>query len=213
MTAIVTSLPSRSPLPFDPRLPAAERCAMLADAFPAPLRDALAHGRVARRALFRDDGFDGVSEDWIPPPTLTDQQARMARRALDELSATVLAPVSPDHLLARILALLSHYPAKGMSPEVEQLVALDWAEDLGEFPAWAVDAAARTWRRTRKWRPSIAEMRALCADACAQERALALRLSAVAAASSDREGPGLERNRAGRVRTLAAGAVRRMGEG
>lgn len=216
MTAIITPLPPRtphssspqpnSPLPFDPAAPPAERCALLAAALPAPLREVLAGGRMERRARFADDGFDGVTEDWIPPPTLTEQHGRMAQRALDELAATVLAPVAPDHMLARMLALLSHYPAKGMTPEVEQLVALDWAEDLGEFPAWAIDAAARTWRRTQKWRPSIAEMRALCAEACAQERALAQRLSAVASGALRPE----DRRRAGRVQTLAAGAVRRM---
>ncbi|MCW2238954.1 hypothetical protein [Azospirillum canadense] len=206
MTAIVTSLPPRSPLPFDPGMPAADRCAMLAAALPAPLQEILAHGRVARRTRFTDDGFDGVTEDWTPPATVTEQHVRMARRALDELAATVLTPVSPEHLLARILALLSHYPAKGMTPEVEQLVALDWAEDLGEFPSWAVDTAARTWRRTRKWRPSIAEMRALCAESCAEERALATRLAAIASSAPEPGG----NHRSTRVQSLAAGAIRRM---
>lgn len=89
---------------------------------------------------------------------------------------TALAPAPTDHVLARVLALLSHYPAKGMTPDVERMVALDWAEDLGEYPAWAIDATARAWRRSKKWRPSIAEMRALCDDLCAGERRLAARL-------------------------------------
>lgn len=74
---------------------------------------------------------------------------------------------------------------------------MDWADDLGEFPAWAIDHAARIWRRTRKWRPSIAEIRSLCEDACASERALADRLRAVVQAgeatsgrSPDRSAPG-----------------------
>ena len=108
----------------------------------------------------------------------------MAQRALDDLERTVLASAEPTRVLGRVLALLSHFPAKGLTPDVEQMVALDWAEDLGEFPGWAIDHAARTWRRSRKWRPSIAEMRALCEDACTQERRMAERLRAVARAGS-----------------------------
>lgn len=213
--SVVTHLPSRPPLPFDPTAPAHERRLALASALPVPLRDILAAGQVERRPRFGDRGFDGVTEDWSAPDGVTSQQAQMARRALDELTGSILAPASPDHLLARVLALLSHYPAKGTAPEVEHLVALDWAEDLGEFPAWAVDAAARTWRRTQKWRPSIAEMRALCEEACAPEWTLARRLSSIAAAGSasgngvGEEGTG--HGRAGRLRALAGGAVRRMG--
>ncbi|MBK3733164.1 hypothetical protein GAY29_08570 [Azospirillum brasilense] len=213
--SVVTPLPTRPPPAFDPSAPAAERRATLVSALPTPLRDVLASGRLERRPRFGDRGFDGVTEEWSPPDGVTDQQALMARRALDELTGSILAPASPDHLLARILALLSHYPAKGTAPEVEHLVALDWAEDLGEFPAWAVDAAARTWRRTQKWRPSIAEMRALCEEACAPEWALARRLSVIAAAaasaSGDGVGEGTGHGRAGRLRALAGGAVRRMG--
>ncbi len=208
--SVVTPLPSRPPPAFDPAAPAAERGAALTTALPAPLREILAAGRVERRPRFGDRGFDGITEDWSPPEGVTGQHAQMARRALGELTGSILAPASPDHLLARVLALLSHYPAKGTTPEVEHLIALDWAEDLGEFPAWAVDAAARSWRRTQKWRPSIAEMRALCEEVCAPERALARRLSVIAAAG-ERTGGEADRNPAGQLRTLAGGAVRRMG--
>ncbi|WP_353861135.1 hypothetical protein [Azospirillum formosense] len=213
----MTPLPTRPPLAFDPAAPAAERRVALVSALPAPLRDVLGSGRLECRPRFGDRGFDGVTEEWSPPDGVTAQHALMARRALDELTGSILAPASPDRLLARVLALLSHYPAKGTAPEVEHLVALDWAEDLGEFPAWAVDAAARSWRRTQKWRPSIAEMRALCEEACAPEWALARRLSVIAAAVSalgdtggDAGGDGAGHGRAGRLRALAGGAVRRM---
>lgn len=189
----------RSPLPFDPAMPAEDRRALLIGALPPPLRDLLAAGHTERRPRFSDNGFDGMTETWSPPAAVTAQHAAMAQRALDDLTATVLAPASSDHLLARVLALLSHFPSKGMAPEVERLVALDWADDLGEYPAWVIDAAARTWRRTKKWRPSIAEMRALCADLCAQERALAERLWAV-----------VQAGRPDQPRAAAGGAIRRM---
>jgi hypothetical protein len=175
------SLVSSSPAAPSPSKPVE---ALLA-ALPEPLQAALAQGRAARRSLFSDAGFQDVDEDWSPPAVVTPAQAGLARRALENLRREVLAPAPPERLLARVLALLSHFPMKGLSAEVEQMVALDWAEDLGEFPIWAVDQAARVWRRTRKWRPSIAEMRDLCRDACREERRLADRLRLLAAIHAD----------------------------
>lgn len=206
------SLPPASPppLPFDPALPPALRTKALIEALPEPLRAVLAGGRVERRSRFTEDGFTGLREDWTPPATVTPRHAAMARRALADLDGEVLAPAPANHLLGRVLALLSHYPAKATTPDVERLLAMDWADDLGEFPAWAIDAAARIWRRSRKWRPSIAEIRGLCEDACAAERQLADRLRAVAqageAASTDRSGD----RQAAPVHRLLTGAVRRM---
>lgn len=190
--------------PFDPTLPAAERSRAMLAALPSPLHDLLASGTTERRSRFTEDGFDGLVESWTAPAAVTARDATLARRALDELERTVLAPAEPGHVLGRVLALLSHFPSKAASPEVEQMIALDWAEDLGEFPAWAIDRAARIWRRSRKWRPSIAEMRALCEGACAGERALAGRLRTLAAAG-ERAPEG-----AAAVHALARQAVRRM---
>lgn len=207
-SATVTALP-RSPVPhspaeaFDPALPAPLRQARLTAALPPVLQRLLAQGRTDRRPRFGDDGFDGMIELWSPPDGVTAGESALARQSLEELYATVLAPADSDHLLGRVLTLLSHFPAKGLSPEVERMMALDWAEDLGEYPAWVIDAAARNWRRSRKWRPSIAEMRALCEELCAPERALADRLGALAAAPRDARGTDLQ--------TVAIGALRRMG--
>ncbi len=199
------SLPNAAPLPFDPALPSARRAQLLTDALPEPLRAVLAAGRIERRSRFTEDGFTGIAEDWTPPDTVTPHHAILARHALSDIDGEVLAPAPANHLLGRVLALLSHYPAKATTPDVERLLAMDWADDLGEFPAWAIDHAARVWRRSRKWRPSIAEIRSLCEDACAAERQLADRLRAVArageAASTDRPTP---------LRPLLSGAVRRM---
>ncbi|PWC74113.1 hypothetical protein [Azospirillum sp. TSH64] len=192
--AALMPVPERSPLPFDPAMPPGDRRRLLVDALPEPLREILAAGRLEHRPRFGDNGFDGLSEIWSPPATVTARQAAMAQWALADLEGSVLAPVEPDRLLGRILALLSHYPAKGLTPEVEQLVAMDWVEDLGEFPGWAIDQAARIWRRTRKWRPSIAEMRALCEEACAKERQLAECLRKLAGAALPRPSvPGFTR--------------------
>ncbi|PWC88487.1 hypothetical protein TSH100_07785 [Azospirillum sp. TSH100] len=194
---------------FDPDLPAPQRRIRLTAALPPPLQELLAQGRTDRRPRFGEDGFDGMIEQWSPPPGVTAAQAALARQTLEELSATVLAPADSDHLLGRVLTLLSHFPAKGLSPEVERMMALDWADDLGEYPGWVIDAAARSWRRSRKWRPSIAEMRALCEEICAPERALADRLQALADAAprkADAPNPHVPDPQA-----LATGALRRMG--
>lgn len=210
VTALRHSPVPASPIPpsltasFDPGLPAPLRQARLTAALPPALQRLLAQGRTDRRPRFGDDGFDGLIELWSPPDGVTAAEATLARQSLEELYATVLAPADSDHLLGRVLTLLSHFPAKGLSPEVERMMALDWAEDLGEYPAWVIDAAARSWRRSRKWRPSIAEMRALCEELCAPERALADRLGTLAAAAP-RDARGTD------LPAVAAGALRRMG--
>ncbi|CAO3360306.1 hypothetical protein [Azospirillum palustre] len=199
--------PPGLPLPFDPAMAPALRSRMLRDALPEPLQRLLDRGQVGRHSRFTEDGFADVVEDWTPPDGVTPRHAALARRALSEIADTILAPASANHLLGRVLALLSHFPAKATSPEVEQLLAMDWADDLGEFPAWAIDQAARRWRRTRKWRPSIAEIRALCEEACAEENALADRLRAIAMAG---ERAGESGNPTGAVRPVLASAMRRM---
>lgn len=211
MSATLAAFPDRRLASFNAALSPQERERALLDGLPEPLQAALAAGATTRRSRFTDDGFDGVTEEWTPPPSLTTAQVAMARRALEELRRDALSPAAPDRLLGRVLALLSHYPAKTTAPEVEQMIALDWAEDLGEFPAWAVDQAARVWRRTRKWRPSIAEMRALCDEACRRERRLADRLALLAAAKpdADRAG-GRDAPTSEPIGALAARAVRRM---
>ena len=197
------------PLPFDPAMAPALRSRMLREALPDPLRQLLDRGQTGRHSRFTENGFSDVVEDWTPPAGVTPRHAALARRALAEIDDGILAPAPANHLLGRVLALLSHFPAKATTPEVEQLLAMDWADDLGEFPAWAIDQAARVWRRTRKWRPSIAEIRALCEEACAAERALAERLRVIALAGErSAETGGCAENAA--VRPVLASAIRRM---
>ncbi|WP_451979278.1 hypothetical protein [Azospirillum endophyticum] len=211
--ATVTALPRTAvsasvATAFDPDLPAPQRRIRLIATLPPALRELLAQGRTDRRPRFGEDGFDGMIEQWSPPAGVTAAQAALARQSLEELLTTVLAPADSDHLLGRVLTLLSHFPAKGLSPEVERMMALDWAEDLGEYPSWVIDAAARSWRRSRKWRPSIAEMRSLCQELCAPEHMLADRLQALADAAPREAGAtDLQAD----LESVATGALRRMG--
>lgn len=50
-----------------------------------------------------------------------------------------------------------------MSDESRKLLALDWMHDLREFPAEAVQYACAHWRRTQARKPTIADIRGLCA--------------------------------------------------
>ena len=68
--------------------------------------------------------------------------------------------------MARALVLLSHYRPSGNVEEVEQGVADDWAEDLGGYPLWVINEAARRWRQTKKFKPQICEILEICEQAC-----------------------------------------------
>src|SRR4051812_22134532 len=113
MTANVTVMPDRLSLPFDASKPPFERRQVLVAALPEALQDVLAAGRVERRSRFSEDAFDGLTETWILPATITRRQAAAAQRVLDDIERTILVPAELSYLLARILALLSHFPAKG----------------------------------------------------------------------------------------------------
>ena len=73
-----------------------------------------------------------------------------------------LSPAERGALLARVLSLLSHYRGEVHSQQVETVIANDWAEDLGEYPMWAINEAARKWRRQQKFKPQISEIIELC---------------------------------------------------
>lgn len=192
---------------YDPALPPAQRHGMLVSALPETLQAIVGNG--TSRACFDDlGGFVGMRETWSPPAVVDPADAEAAARALAAIEHEILAPVDSGWLLARLLALFAHCPPRStpLDPAVERMVAGDWAEDLGEYPQRAVDQAVRVWRRTKKWRPTIMEMRALCDEAVATERSLAERLRQIATVKPAGSG------RAGgqSVQALVGRAVRRM---
>ncbi len=125
------------------------------------------------RLRFTDTSYYEV-ERWEPRP-MTTLQAAEAEAYLSVVEDMV-APADKGRLLTRVLALLSHYRSDPNPPEVEFLIAEDWADDLAEFPAWAVDEAAREWRRSRKFKPQICEIRDACIRIAAKEMRLANKL-------------------------------------
>lgn len=115
-------------------------------------------------------------------------------------------PGTPYNVRRFLLLNRGHPHTTPLDPAVERMVASDWAEDLGEYPQWAVDQAVRVWRRTKKWRPTIMEMRVLCDEAVATERTLAERLRHIAAVKPGEADRAVRRD----IRVLAGRAIRRM---
>jgi hypothetical protein len=145
-----------------------------------------------------------VVEQWQPRP-MDEMQVRVAQEFL-RLVETVMQPMEKGLLLTRILVLLSHFRSDPNPPEVEYVIAQDWAEDLGEFPAWVVEEAARQWRRAKKFKPQICEIREACERIAARERMLLKRLRDLVDAEEARRVPA--RRRASEITSrLAAGLV------
>jgi len=137
---------------------------------PCPVTSAvLERGVAERRFLFPDAGPVRCVERWSPPILHNAAEAAAVERRLFALDR-VLQPTDRGALLARVLALLSHYRMDPHPPEVEQRLADDWAEDLETYPLWAVEDAARSWRRSRRFKPQPAEMVALCEESCGSLR-------------------------------------------
>lgn len=132
-----------------------------------------------RHARFSEDGrhFLGTRDDWSPGAvTAADLPALYAHAARVH---AVLVPAERGVLLARVHALLAHYRQEALPPEVERALAEDWADDLGSFPRWAIDAACRAWRRDPKryrFRPLPGDLRALCEEAVAEAETQRARL-------------------------------------
>ncbi len=143
-------VPSRTLAPAVPRTP-------------DTVRAVLERGVVERRFLFPQDGPARRVERWEAPALRGASEFAEVKEHLDALEAA-LAPADRGELLARVLALLSHYRSEPHARQVELRIADDWAEDLGGFPMWTVEEAARRWRRTRKFKPQICEMIALCEE-------------------------------------------------
>ena len=124
----------------------------------------LTAGLKSTRFVYPSDGSIRAIEVW-EPPVVTDKAIGTAIwLRLQDLEAHT-APAEPGRLMSRVLVLLSHYRQASHSDAVEQGIADDWADDLGCFPMWAIDEAARRWRKSKKFRPQIAEMLDLCEEA------------------------------------------------
>lgn len=120
----------------------------------------LAHNE---RLVFPKDAEPySVEREAFVPPAIKPEIADKICGILDGLEP-LLAPAEREKVLARSVALLSHYFAPDMDARLAQAIAEDWADDLDEFPLWAVREACTQWRRneTRR-RPTPGDIRELC---------------------------------------------------
>jgi hypothetical protein len=156
---------------------------------PTPAVTNLLKGGVrSTRLLFPENGPTREVETWLP---LRVTDLRTLEEVRDRLCnvAIALDPAPPGDLLSRIMVLLAHYRVPEHSKATEYGIALDWADDLAEYPLWAIEDAARKWRRTKKFRPQICEMIELCEDACGKLKTERRRLESVIDASEPASNP------------------------
>ncbi len=156
-------MPLPSPLPCP-----SGTSAIAADQALVPVSDRVAELLKPTRTvpLYSDHGYEGDSELW-EPREVTAADVPALRRQLSMVNAA-MAPGDPGTILARVLALLSHYRDRDpLPPAVEAAIAEDWADDLGEFPAHVVAEAARRWRRhptKYRFKPLPGDIRKLCVE-------------------------------------------------
>ncbi len=171
---------------------------------PAAIGRLIRAGVISSHMVFPENGPAREIVRWKAPIVRDAAELERVELHLDAVEAH-LEPMERGELLARVLALLSHFRVDPQPDQVEMMMADDWAEDLGDYPAWAVESAARRWRRTRKFKPQICEMRALCESECGDKRVHRDRLRAIVDVSR-REASPQGRNVAG----LASGLLGRV---
>lgn len=108
-----------------------------------------------------DGGFDGVTEHFTPPTTISPEDARTARRDL-ALIEDCLRPIDRSRLVLRANVLLAHWFVPNMGESLAKGLLNDWVTDLSIFPEWAVEAAFGYWRRNETKKPTIAAIMARC---------------------------------------------------
>ena len=171
---------------------------------PPSVSGVLARGVVERRFLFPDGAPAREVVRWQAPAMECPGEIAEVSDYLLRLEES-LRPARRAELLARVLALLSHFRSEPLPQAVEVRVADDWAEDLGGYPMWAIDEAARIWRRTRRFRPQICEITALCDSAVSDWTVMVERLRTVLDRAGRAANPYGEK-----VSELARGMIKRL---
>ena len=185
----------------------------LAEQALVPVSDRVAELLRPQRTVARvsDHGYEGETEIWQPRP-VTAADAPDLQRQLAAVTEA-MAPGQPDEVLARVLALLSQYQQSPLPAAVEAAIAVDWLDDIGEFPTWVVVEACRRWRRhpTKfRYKPLPGDIRALCQEVAGRLPIVVDRLRRLLAALR-REAPAqIGRPDDVRARVVALAAAKRM---
>lgn len=126
---------------------------------------------------------------WQPPESMSEAVRTEARETLSRYRSH-LEPASREDVLKQVMVLLAHYFVPGMSVELQSAVAADWAEDIGDFPAWAITVACRDWRwKDENRKPTPGQIRALCWEQVRGPRKVMERLEVLAAMPVALSGP------------------------
>jgi len=149
---------------------------------------AIAAGLRSSKLVFPENAPARTIEDWRPPVVTDQATMHELRRRLQNL-AKVLGPADRVMLEGRIAVLLAHYRSNDLPDWIEERVADDWADDLADYPLWAITEAARTWRRTKKFKPQISEIVQLCHAACEVYRKERSRIASIVEASEAATNP------------------------
>lgn len=178
-----------------------------------PVSDRIAELLRPQRTIPRsgDYGYEGETEIWQPRPvTASDVLALQSQLAVVTAAMT---PGQPDEILARVLALLSHYQQTPLPAAVEAAIAADWLDDIGEYPAWIVAEACRRWRRhpvKYRYRPLSGDIRALCVELAGRLPVIADRLRRLLAAVPREASTQIGRREDVRARVVALAAAKRF---
>lgn len=156
------------------------------------------------RMVFPADGSVKILEFWKPVLVEEGPELTEIEDYLSSLEAYLVSAPRWE-LLGRLFALMSHFRSDPHPPEVEARIADDWAEDLGSFPMWVVEEAARRWRRTKRFRPQICEMVDLCETICADRIQERDRLRSIVNASRVNRNPLVRR-----IEAIAKMSIKRM---
>jgi len=114
---------------------------------------------------------------------------RGAEKSIGEYRA-YLAPAAEGEIIGLITVLRAHYFTPEMPEGLAIEVVKDWARDLAEFPAWAVQRACDRYRRTKTDIPHPATLRKYALDATYRmRRELSAMERAVAAKGEKAEKP------------------------
>lgn len=97
---------------------------------------------------------------WQPPP-LKSETETLARQTLAALDA-YLAPGPITETAARIVVMREHFYVPDRPESMAEKVDGDWLDALAEYPAWAVNQAAKDWIATEARRPAPSAIKARC---------------------------------------------------
>ena len=121
----------------------------------------------APRPPVTDAAEESTRPRWRPPPSLTAEQ-------IAELPALIargqrsVQPAGAELVGAMLLRLIAVHPTGERAGA--DLMMDTYVEDLSDLPADLLDGACTHWRRTERFFPTIAELRALAVPALAKRR-------------------------------------------